>query len=462
MSIHRSYLSKSSTLIENELSNNSRNPVTEISYGGEPKQVSRYIFDIDLTDLTNKIEYNDITQNRVLKHILHFTNTINNADQYIGKKSYNLNTERATSFELDIINIDEDWDDGGGYDLIFHNDIDLNKRKQAVNWTHRKTNTPWTTEGYYLSGQTEIIDTTRFEYGGENLTIDVTDYINERLFVGTGTTYGLGLKFTDDYEDINTEYRQAVAFHTKYTNTFYHPYLETIIDDTVLDDRHIFHMDKINRLYLYINNTDIAENITINSVTVYDYLDEEYAVLTGNSINKVLNGIYYIELSVDSDIYPDSVLFRDVWNFTYNTKTNTHEDTFYLIPQNQQYMINSGNISYNNYHLNLIGIKENEKINVGDKRKVIIDIKQMYEVQHDKAALNIEYSLYTKIDSQTKINIIPFSAVNRTNNGYEFNVDTSWLIPQDYYVDVRISSGSDFKTMKTLSFSVIDTSKNLF
>ena len=36
----------------------------------------------------------------------------------------------------------------------------------------------------------------------------------------TGTSYGLGLKFIDDLEWLETLYSQAVAFHTKYTHTY--------------------------------------------------------------------------------------------------------------------------------------------------------------------------------------------------------------------------------------------------
>jgi hypothetical protein len=48
MSVFRSYFLKNNTLIDNNLTNNSQNPVTEISYGTFDKQVSRLIFDVDL------------------------------------------------------------------------------------------------------------------------------------------------------------------------------------------------------------------------------------------------------------------------------------------------------------------------------------------------------------------------------------------------------------------------------
>ena len=39
----------------------------------------------------------------------------------------------------------------------------------------------------------------------------------------------------------------------KNTNTYYEPYVETIIDDTITDDRNYFYLNKANSLYLYVS-----------------------------------------------------------------------------------------------------------------------------------------------------------------------------------------------------------------
>ena len=88
MSIFRSYFSKNNTLISNNVTNNSQNPVTEISYGTPDKQVSRFIFDVDFSELQSRVNQGFINLDRVVKHTLHMTNTISYAPQYIGRKSY--------------------------------------------------------------------------------------------------------------------------------------------------------------------------------------------------------------------------------------------------------------------------------------------------------------------------------------------------------------------------------------
>lgn len=471
MSYFRSYFLKNNTLIGNNLTNNSQNPVTEISYGTVNKQVSRFIFDVDLQDLSNKISDGTINPERIVRHVLHMTNTINNATQYIGKKSYALNIDRATSFQLELFNVNEDWDEGGGYDFVYDDAqfpyVDTlvpTVYPQASNWSARTTTNNWTTAGAYLSGVTEIIGTEIFEKGSENIEIDVTDYINQRLFTTgytgtsayTGASFGLGIKFADIFEELSTEFRQAVAFHAKHTNTFYEPYIETIIDDTITDDRNYFYLDKDNDLYLYVNIGQFQQNITVNQVNIYDHEDNLIDSVSGDSVVNVSKGIYKITLNIDSNDYPDAVLFKDEWLLTVNGRPTTYTGEFYLISQDKYYTFNNSNqINFDNYYFYFWGIGEKENLRAGVVKKIKLTIKELYANQNNFLPLDIEYRLFTTIGKKYELDIIPFTPVNRTNTGYEFNLDTSWLIPQDYYLQIRMKNGSYYENKQTLSFTIV-------
>jgi len=471
MSYYRSYFKKNNTLIGNNLTNNSQNPVTEISYGTVNKQVSRFIFDVDLEDLRDRIVDGFINPDRIVRHVLHMTNTISNATQYIGKKSYSLNIDRATSFRLDVFNVNEDWDEGGGYDFVYddaqfpYSDT-LNPvvYPQASNWSARTTVDNWTTAGAYLSGVTEIIGTEVFEKGSENIEIDVTDYINQRLFTTgytgtsayTGASFGLGIKFADIFEELTTEFRQAVAFHAKHTNTFYEPYIETIIDDTIIDDRNYFYLDKDNDLYLYVNIGQFQQNIIVNQVNIYDHEDNIIDMISGTSIINVSKGVYKITLNIDSNDYPDAVLFKDEWLLTVNGRPTTYTGEFYLISQDKYYSFNQSNqINFDNYYFYFWGIGEKENIRAGVVKKIKLTIKELYANQNNFLPLDIEYRLFTTIGKKYELDLIPFTSVNRTNTGYEFNLDTSWLIPQDYYIQIRMKNGNYYENKQTISFTVV-------
>lgn len=465
MTIYRNYFSKNATLISSNLTNNSQNPVTEISYGSLQQRVTRFIFDVDLNNLINKINTGQIIPNSGTTHILHMTNTISYAQQYLGKKSYSDTIERASSFDLDIFNVNEEWDEGSGYDFIYDDTFYANSVIQASNWKNRKTDVPWSIAGAYDSGTTEIIGVEKFENGSENLNIDITDYINQRL-IGTGTTfsgnsYGLGIKFPDDLEEELTTFTQAVAFHAKNTNTWYEPYIETIVDDTITDDRNYFYLDKDNELYLYVNIGGIEQNITVNNVNIYDQDDELVDTLSGDSIINVDKGIYKIILNIDSESYSDAVIFKDEWNLKINERETQHNGEFYLISKDKYYTFDQSNqIDFNNYFFYFWGISEKENITAGNVRKIKLTIKELYPNQNNFLPLDIEYRLFTTAGSKYEIDVIPFTSVNRTSAGYEFNLDTSWLIPQDYKLQIRMKNGNYYENKQTLSFTVV--SNNLF
>jgi len=462
MSVFRTYFSKNNTLIDGNLTNNSQNPVSEVSYWTVNSFPSRLIFALDFSDLHQRIADGFINPDRIVKHVLHMTNTIQHAQQYIGKRSYTLEIERASSFELEVFNIDQEWDEGSGYDFVYEDEPHPQLPREASNWYYRKTDVPWTVSGgSYISGATPILGTQRFENGSEDLEIDITEYVNAQLGLSgatgfTATTYGLGVKFIDDLEMLETIYRQAVAFHVKDTHTFYEPYVETVIDDVIEDDRNYFYLDKDNDLYLYSNVGGDAQDITVNSVEIYDYEDNLAMIATGDSIVNVGKGVYKITINVPSLIYPDAVMFTDKWSLTVNGRAVEYENQFYLISQNKYYTFDQSNeIDPRNYSFYYWGIQQQEKIVAGDVKKIKITIKELYPNQDNFLPLDIEYRLFTTVGSKYELEVIPFTPVNRTSKGYEFNLDTSWLIPQDYCLQLRLKNGNFYENKKCMEFTVI-------
>ena len=302
-----------------------------------------------------------------------------------------------------------------------------------------------------------------FEKGSENLNIDVTDYINQILYGSgntfTGDSYGLGIKFPDEFEDLATEFTQAVAFHAKNTNTWYEPFIETVIDDTITDDRNYFYLNKDNELYLYVNVGGISQDIDVMSVNIYDHEDNLALTLSGDSIANVGKGVYKIIISVDSETYPDAVIFRDEWNLIINGRETQHTGEFYLISENKYYTFDQSNqIDFENYFFYFWGISEKENITAGNIRKIKLTIKELYANQNNFLPLNIEYRVFITVGEKYEVDVIPFTSVDRTSAGYEFNLDTSWLIPQDYYLQIRMKNGNYYENKQTLSFTVVSNS----
>ena len=192
--ILRSYFKKQATLIRNSFTNSSRNPVFELSYGGNSNPantyVSRYVFNIDLDNLISKITSNTINKNTVQSHILKIKNCISMNDGYIGVDL--ITSKRASGFDLAFVKLDEAFDEGTGYDYIYNDaqyrEVELNK--SAANWYNRKNpQITWSQPGVF-TGNTDnisastILGTQRFEIGNEDIEIDVTNYVNGILFSG--------------------------------------------------------------------------------------------------------------------------------------------------------------------------------------------------------------------------------------------------------------------------------------
>ncbi|GAH22326.1 unnamed protein product, partial [marine sediment metagenome] len=113
---------------------------------------------------------------------------------------------------------------------------------------------------------------------------------------------------------------QAVAFYARKTHTAFEPNIETTFNDTIEDDRNYFFLDKDNSLYLYYNKGGRPSDVTVNSVEIFDYMGQSVTSLSGGSIEKIRLGVHRISLNIDSDTYPDAVLFTDKWNYTLNGK----------------------------------------------------------------------------------------------------------------------------------------------
>ena len=141
MSTHKSYFSKNNTLISNNEVNTAKNPVTEIFYGGGSSRYvctetgnptdgcidddgvfmtgytrqrinnsfSRFIFDLDLSDLIEKYQNNTINLsgsclNTAATHTLRMVNT-STFDNELLNTTTSKGNRRATSFDLVLIKL---------------------------------------------------------------------------------------------------------------------------------------------------------------------------------------------------------------------------------------------------------------------------------------------------------------------------------------------------------------------
>jgi len=64
--------------------------------------------------------------------------------------------------------------------------------------------------------------------------------------------------------------------------------------------------------------------------------------------------------------------------------------------------------------------------------------------------------LYVK-EGSTEVNVIEWNDVNRTYLKNYFILDTSWMIPNEYFIDIKLTSNQLVKTYtNTMKFSIVN------
>jgi hypothetical protein len=498
MGILRTYFNKDNTIVRDSFVNTGRNPIVELFHGGslnpDRLKYSRYIFDLDFTQILQRINSKVIGNANEITHTLKITNTscfdqeqfCRTVDSCIGE------IKRATCFDLILFEVPEEWCEGNGYDYVPIKvscaDSDKTYCEGPSNWFQRESLLScWSNAGIYddptnwcssastsgssgttiCSGGTNlIIATQHFDHGDENICIDITDYINGLILSGyTGLTYGLGLAFDYPLEIAPLEDAEYVGFFGRETNTVYEPFIESTWDDLIQDDRNSFYLNKCNTICLYVNAGGQATNATFSGVTIYDQNDNVFQFIPASGITQITTGVYSVTVCVDDNPvsgYCGNIQFRDVWEgVTIGSKNlGNVELTFIVLDDTGYYNIgstnsagsnglgvgSSTNLSIYDYEFNVTGIKRKEKIKRGDTRRVNVNVRIPYTFDQTALLDKVYYRIFIKEGGHIQIDYIDWQEVSRTPDGNFFLVDTSWFIPNDYFIEVKIESGNEVRT----------------
>lgn len=462
--INRTYIDKATTIIKNSEFNFGLNPIAELNYG---KTISRALIHFNIDFLRKKVEdktYTDITK---LKHIIKLTNCgsidVNSINKKIPSSDLKGVKERATSFEVILFLIPQEWDAGRGFDNGA--DFWLNGKpsvsKHGCNWYQSMDGYYWNEEGVYsnttLSHEYDkfsqgedsiVIGRQHFDFGNENFEIDITNTVN-KFINGEIENYGIGLAFSPMLEDSVIDMTQYVGFFTNKTNTFFEPFLETIYNEYISDDRAEFYIGKTNRLYLYtymggnLDNLDNLPTCIINE-KVYD-------------VKQATKGVYYAEITFKTgEVIPNSILY-DMWsNLAYNgEKLDDVEMEFVALPSKNYFRIGENAIEPKILIPTISGINDNENLVQGDKRIVRIDFRKQYTSDKRDLIENAEYRLFVK-DGKREVDVITFNPIEKMYLYNFFIINTSELIPNTYYVDIKVNYGHEIRIYKEkLRFNII-------
>lgn len=436
MSYFRSYFEKNNTIIKNYGVNTAKNPTTDIFYGSG---FSKYLFKVDFSDLITKIQNGDLVNNTNTRHYLKMTNTIFGDTKLIGEKR-NTGKQRTTSFDLILFKISENWDEGvgfdyedGGYDFTYGNNT---FDERPSNWFNRTTLNEWTIPGVYSTSPT-ILTTIHFDNGNENIDVDITDYVNS-IIVSGNTNHGLGLAFAVLYQDINDEYDQSVSFFTKYTQTFYEPFVESVFNDLIEDNRQNFIGEKENNLYLYV--TKGSNFYDLDELPIVDILNSSgtpITGLTGLTTTKIKKGTYKVSFGITGELCDGKRFFYDKWKNLNIDDVSISDVTQKFVPKpfSNYYSFGSNPTESQNFIIQFSGIKQNDKIIRGELKKIVIDFKSI-EISKSQLFENVFYRIFIK-EGKTNVIVYDWTKLDMTTNENSFYLDTSFMIPREYFMEFK-------------------------
>jgi hypothetical protein len=254
--VNLTYISKSNTIVKNSRYNLGLQPTSTLKHGAG--ELSRTLLYFDVNELVNR--YNDKTYGNDIKK-LHHTLIMENCGSFD-----NENMERTSSFDIILFKLPQEWDEGIGFNN--KNDYYVNSKQvlscDGSNWYKPMNGMEWPEEGVYSNttlaleydkfsrGENSIvIGRQHFDYGNERFEIDITNYVNELILKNGKNNYGIGVAFSPMTEEKNEETVKYISYFNNKTNTYFKPYVRTICDVDICDDRASFYLNKNNKLYLY-------------------------------------------------------------------------------------------------------------------------------------------------------------------------------------------------------------------
>ena len=453
MSYFRSYFEKNNTILKDLRVNTAKNPNTEIFYG---LGFSKYIIKIDLEDLKTRIDDGEFVLDANTKHYLHLTNTIFGDEALLGRTN-GKGRERTASFDLIIFPIREFWDEGVGFDYEQTYDYSTGEEvydQRPSNWYNRTALDPWSQEGIY-STTGETIATVHFDNGNEDLHVDITSFINS-ILTGATPNYGLGVAFAPDYMGVTTDIDQSVAFFSKYTQTFFEPYLETVFDDIINDNRSNFIINAENSLYLYVTKgTNYYDLDELPTVDILNSSGTPIEGLSDLSTTKVRQGVYKVTLTINGTLCDGKRFFYDRWcNLIIEGNTiDCVSQKFVPKPYSASYTLGENPMDNERYAVQFFGVKLNEKIKRGNKRKITVtfrSISQQIPVLWDE----VYYRIFIK-EGLTQVNVFEWTKLDKTNEN-SFILDTSYLIPREYNLEIKAKTyGEEIFYKEEIKFEIV-------
>ena len=508
--IRHIFLDKTNTITNGSLWNTGLNPILEINYG---KEVSRGLIHFDVDEIASLIKDGTFSDPSKLSCTLKMTNCASVDGLPYDKKIHHRATEpveRATSFDLVLYKLPQKFDAGKGFDYASDFWVQDNHSRaykcMPSNWYYAESGRCWKVDAdkmvpdetgkieldenhpsyfyqYVQSGDTTVriridlvggvysqeelieeydkyiageesivVGTQHFDFGAENLEIDITKYVLDSI--ESGENFGLLLAYSPKLELIKQNRQQYVSFFTDLTNTFFHPFIECKYCDVIADDRANCCIGRKNRLYLYSNIN--GEPVSLDEGVTCSIDGAEYEVRQGSK------GVYYVEYVPEKG--QEETIHYDLWsNLSLDGQhIDDVEQEFVILPMENFLSVGGKSASPDRTVPQVSGIDDLEELERGEIREIVVDFRKEFTTNRKELLDDADWRLYVK-DAGREIDVFDYQPVERAFLNNFFVINTFDLIPNDYYVDIRVKNSRETRYYKkVLKFRVVSNVTNRY
>lgn len=420
-------------------------------------------------DICEGVTGHSISYSDKVQHTLRMTNTSSFDDQLLNGKILVNDTRRATSFTLMLYKVPTSttslWDEGVGYDyevpsVALEPEYNLTQSTRPSNWTRSTTLSNWFNPGTYnnlIPSSYTVLDTQSFDAGNEDIAFSSVALNNEigtqLVSPQTGVTYGIA--FLPQFELLSglTE-AYSVGFFSRHTQTYFEPFLETSFNDYINDSRNHFEVGCENRLFLYAYDCN-GDPMCFTQDPIVKVRDCNDVVVYTVTATTLTCGAYYIDYTILPPLpQTPPIQYTDEWTNLFVGGISQPNITNEFIIHTNGYTIGTTVMKPKIFGYSVSGIKDDEKIKAGDTRKIFVSTRVPYTVNQEVLVDNIQYRIYVK-QGTTEVGVIPWTKVNKTFTDNYFLLETSWMIPNEYYLDIKATSNQQVDTYsKVIKFQI--------
>lgn len=476
MLVTNTFLSKCNTIVDGSLANTGLNPILQLYYGNMHTRGLIYFDESKVKSLYYDRTYPDITK---MRHVLKMWNVSDINVPGITKRFPDSNLtglrERATSYDLLLLKTPRDWDAGRGFDFSQTKTLESYRAysEYGSNWYHATTDTLWETPGVYYAREVEeelermekeksnysgiIVARQHFDFGNEPIEMDITDAFNS--FIDGEENHGFLLMFSPTLEKMKQRISQYSGFFTNNTNTFFEPYVQTVYDEHIQDDRVSFYLNKPNRLYFYSNIGGNNENLDELPECQIDNVPYPPETVQQSK------GVYYVEYRINSQNETAPQTHYDTWsNIKFNGVGYPDVKLRFTTIQNGDYF--SFGLPFDTERkprldVTLSGINRDEKVPHGETRRLVAHVRAEYTSDQEAPNANVEYKVYAVFDNK-EMTVIDWQPVDKEYATYVIPFESDNFVPQVYHIDLRVKYGNETITKQdALRFEVVSEANKM-